>query len=53
MGWNNLHGLAMLQKLTVNNFEWIKVSFQLSEDFVKYYNEKSDERYFFDIDAQH
>ena len=43
----------MLQKLTVNNFEWIKVSFQLSEVFVKYYNEKSDERYFFDIDAQH
>ena len=43
----------MLQKLPVINFEWIKVSFQLNEDFIKYYNEKCDERYFFDSDAQH
>ena len=26
---NNLHGWAMSQKLPVNNFEWIKILFNL------------------------
>ena len=39
---NNLYGLAMSQKLPVNNFEWIKDTFQFNEDFIKNYNEKSD-----------
>ena len=39
---NNLYDCAMLQKLPVNNFEWIKDNFQFNEDFIKNYNEESD-----------
>ena len=33
----------MLQKLPVNNFEWVKDTSQFNEDFIKNYNEKNDE----------
>ena len=36
----------MLQKLPVNNFKWTKDNSQFNEDFIKNYNEQSDERYF-------
>ena len=29
----------MSQKLPVNNFEWIRVTSQFNEDFIKSYNE--------------
>ena len=32
---NNLCGWKMLQKLPVNNFEWIKDASQFNEDFIK------------------
>ena len=32
---NNLYFWAMSQKLPVNNFEWIKDTSQLNEDFIK------------------
>ena len=32
---NNLYGWAMLQKLPVNNFEWIKDTSQFNEYFIK------------------
>ena len=44
---NKLYGCAMSQKLPVNNFEWIKDTSQLNEDFIKNYYEESDEEYFF------
>ena len=31
----------MLQKLPVNNFEWIEDTFQFNEDFMKSYNDES------------
>ena len=40
---NNLYGWEMLQKLPVNNFEWIKDTSQFNEDFIKNYNEESDQ----------
>ena len=43
----------MSQKLPVNNFEWIKDTFQFNEDFVKNYNEESDEEYFLKFDVQY
>ena len=43
---NNLCGQAMSQKVPVNNFEWIKDTFQFNEDFIKTYNEESDEGFF-------
>ena len=50
---NNLYGWAMSQKLPVNNFEWIKDYSQFNKDFVKSYNEESDEGYFFKVDVQY
>ena len=43
----------MLQKLSVNNFEWIKDTSQFNEDFIKNCNEESDEGYFFEVDFQY
>ena len=42
----------MLQKFPVNNFEWIKNNSQFNEDFIKNYNEESDEEYFLEVDVQ-
>ena len=43
----------MLQKLQVNNFEWIKDISQFNEDFMKSYNEEIDKRYFLVLDVQY
>ena len=42
----------MSQKLPVNNFEWIKDTFQFNEDFIKNYNVESDKEYFLKVDVQ-
>ena len=47
---NSLYGWAMLQKLQVNKFEWIKESSQFNEDFTKN-NEESDKGYFLEVDV--
>ena len=49
----NLYGWAMSQKLPVINFDWIKDSSQFKEDFIKNYNEESDEGYFVEVDVQY
>ena len=41
----------MSQKLPVNNFEWIGNTSQFNEDFIKNYNEESDEGHFFEVDV--
>ena len=43
----------MSQKLPVNNFEWIKDTSQFNEDFIKNYNQESDEGYFLKADVQY
>ena len=50
---NNLYGWAMSQKLPVNNFEWIEDTFQFNEDFIKNYNEESNEVYFLKVNVQY
>ena len=42
----------MLQKLPVNNFEWMKDTSQFNEHFIKNYNEESDEGYFIEVEVQ-
>ena len=49
----NLYGWAMLQKLPVNNFEWIESTFQFNEGFIKNYNKECDEGYFLEVDVQY
>ena len=43
----------MSLKLPVNNFDWIENTSQFNEDFVKNYNEESDEGYFLEGDVQY
>ena len=50
---NNLYGWAVSQKLSVNNFERIKDTSQFNKDFIKKYNEESDEGYFLTFDVQY
>ena len=40
---NDLYGWAMSQKLSVNDLKWVEDSSELNEDFIKSYNDKSDE----------
>ena len=50
---NNLYGWVISQRLPVNNFEWIEDTSQFNEDFIKSYNEQSDEGYLLGDDAQY
>ena len=50
---NNLYGWAMLQRLPINNFEWIKDTSQFNKNFTKHFNEKCTEGYFLEADVQH
>ena len=43
----------MSQKLPVNNFKWIEETSQFNEDFLKSYNEESNEKYFLEVDVQY
>ena len=42
-----------MQKLPVSNFEWIEDTYQFNENFIKNYNEESDERYSIGFDVQY
>ena len=42
----------MSRQLPINNFEWLKDSSQFNKDFIKVYNEESDEGYFLQVDIQ-
>ena len=48
---NNLYIWAKSQKLPVNDFEWIEDTFQFNEDFIKCFNEESNEGYFLQVDV--
>ena len=50
---NNINGWTILQKLLLNNFYWIKNTSQFNEEFIKNYNEESDEGYFLEVDVQY
>ena len=43
----------MSQKIPVNNFEWIEDISQFNEDFIKNYDEESNEGYFLKVDVQY
>ena len=43
----------MSLKLPVNNSEWIEDTSQFNEDFIKNYNEESDEGYFSEVHFQY
>ena len=43
----------MSQRVAKYNFECIKDTYQFNEDFIKNYNEESDEGYFLEVDVQY
>ena len=50
---NNLCGWAMSQKLPLDGFKWIKKWSEFIEDFIKNYNENSDNGYFLEVDVEY
>ena len=50
---NDLYGWAVSQKLLVNKLEWIEDTSQFNKDFIKNYDQESDEWYFLEADVQH
>ena len=43
----------MFQTFQVDIFEWIQDTSKFNEDFIKNYNEESEEGYFLEVDAQY
>ena len=50
---NSLYGWAMSETFSVNGFEWVEDLSQFKEDFIKNYDENSDERYFLEVDVKY
>ena len=50
---NNLYVWAIVQQFPVNNFEWIKDTFQFNKYFIKIYNKEGDEGYSMEVDVQY
>ena len=51
---NNLNGWAMSQKLPVNGFMWYNEYFSdFNEDFIKNYDENSNEGYFLEVGIEY
>ena len=50
---NNLYGWAMSQKLPVDGFKWKKNISKFNEDFIKNYDEDSDEGYILEVDVEY
>ena len=46
---NNLYGWAMSQKLTVNNFKWVKDTSKIDEKFIKNYYENDRKGYILEV----
>ena len=43
----------MSQKLPVNGSKWVEDIFEFNEDFIKRYNDESNEGYFLEVDLQY
>ena len=50
---NSIYGWAMSQKFPVNDFECIEDTSQFNEDFIKSYNEESNEGYILEAEVQY
>ena len=45
--------MSMWQKLPVNEFKWVEDISEFNEDFIKNYNDESEEWYFLEVDVQY
>ena len=47
------YGWTMLQKLILNDFKWVEYILKFNENFIKSYDDESDEGYFYEVDVQY
>ena len=45
--------MSMWQKLPVNEFKWVEDISEFNKDFIKNYNDESEEWYFLEVDVQY
>ena len=50
---NNLYGWAMSKRLPLGNFKWVEEPSEFNKDFIKSYNDESDEGYILKVDLQY
>ena len=50
---NDWYGSVVSQKLFVNDFKWAEDISEFHENFIKSYNEESDEGYFLEVDLHY
>ena len=50
---NNLYGFAMIQKLSVDGFEWKENTSKFNEDFIKNYDDDSNKGYTLIVDVEY
>ena len=43
----------MSQKLILNDFKWVEYILKFNENFIKSYDDESDEGYFYEVDVQY
>ena len=43
----------MLQKLILNDFKWVEYILKFNENFIKSYDDESNEGYFYEVDVQY
>ena len=49
---NNFYGWALSKKLQLGNFKWVEETFEFNGDFIKSYNDESDEWYFLEVELK-
>ena len=50
---NNIYGFPMCKKLPVSDFKWVDDLSIFTEEFIKYYDENSDQGYILEVDAEY
>ena len=43
----------MSQKLILNDFKWVEYILKFNENFIKSYDDESEEGYFYEVDVQY
>ena len=47
------YGWTMSQKLILNDFKWVEYILKFNENFIKSYDDESDEGCFYEVDVQY
>ena len=53
MGCKYFYGWTMPQKLILNDFKWVEYILKFNENFIKSYDDESNEGYFYEVDVQY